>query len=78
MIDFIDQSGTERVAEIDRQGKQDFAVGKEQAIENEKKRLSENFKNKLDNAEVQYKILKSAEQNKARIDRMRSVNELVE
>merc|ERR1711957_1163464 len=71
MIEFIEQSGKERCEEIQRQAKQDFAVGKEQAIENEKKRLKDNFENKLVNAEVQLKIKKSAQQNKARIDRMR-------
>ena len=40
--------------------------------------LSESFKNKLDNAEVQLKIKKSADQNKARIERMRAINDLVE
>ena len=78
MIDFINQSGKERVDEISRQAKQDFAVGKEQAIETKKKMLTESFKNKLDNAEVQLKIEKSAQQNKARIARMRAINELVE
>merc|ERR1740139_2092747 len=78
MIEFIEQSGKERCEEIQRQAKQDFAVGKEQAIENEKKRLKDNFENKLVNAEVQLKIKKSAQQNKARIDRMRAINELVE
>jgi V-type H+-transporting ATPase subunit E len=78
MIDFINQSGKERVLDIDTQAKQDFAVGKEQAIENKKKLLTESFKNKLDNAEVQLKIKKSADQNKARIERMRAINDLVE
>jgi vacuolar-type H+-ATPase subunit E/Vma4 len=56
MIKFIEQSGNERVADIKQQGKQDFAVQKEQAIETKKKMLTESYKNKLDNEEVKLKI----------------------
>lgn len=61
MIDFIRKSGEERVKEINQQAENDFNVGKEQHIEAEKKRLTDNYANKLQNEEIRLKIAKSAE-----------------
>jgi V-type H+-transporting ATPase subunit E len=78
MIKFIKAHGDERVAEIRRQANNDFTVGKEKTIEAEKKRLVEQYQKDLANAEVNFKIEKSALQNQQRIDKMRRINELVE
>lgn len=78
MIKFIKAHGDERVAEIKRQANNDFTVGKEKTIEAEKKRLVEQYQKDLANAEINFKIEKSALQNQQRIDKMRRINELVE
>ena len=44
----------------------------------EKAKIDENFKNDLANKEVEMKIARSKEQNLARIERMKMVNELTE
>jgi len=49
-----------------------------QYVEEEKKKIAENYKNLLANEEVRLKIEKSKQQNMARIERMRKVNEYVE
>ena len=78
MLEFIRQHGNERVAEIKRQTQEDFVVQKEQLIQKEKQRLTNQFNKDLSIAEINLKIEKSAEQNKERIERMKAINELVE
>ena len=78
MINFIQQHGRERVDEINAQAEMDFTVLKEKTIEQEKKRLSEQFTKDINIAEVNLKIERSAELNKTRISKMRRTNELVE
>ena len=78
MINFIKSHGDERVAEILEQANQDFSIGKEKMIEAEKIRLADKLKKDLAMAKVNMKIERSAELNKARINKMRKTNELVE
>jgi V-type H+-transporting ATPase subunit E len=78
MINFIQQHGKERVGEIKEQANMDFTVVKEKTIESEKKRLMEQFEKDVNIAEVNLKIARSAELNRARILKMRKTNELVE
>jgi hypothetical protein len=78
MIKFIQAHGNERVEEIKRQAGNDFTVGKEKTIEAEKKRLVEQYQKDLANAEINFKIEKSAQQNAQRIEKMKKINELVE
>ena len=52
MINFIQQHGKERVAEIREQSETDFAVEKEKTIEAEKKRLEEKFEKDVNIKEV--------------------------
>lgn len=78
MIAFIQTHGKERVAEIQKQAEDEFTIGKEKQIEADKKRLTENYENKLQNAEAKLKIEMSAKQNKMRIEKMQIINELVE
>jgi V-type H+-transporting ATPase subunit E len=56
----------------------DFTVVKEKTIEAEKKRLMEQYEKDVNIAEVNLKIARSAELNRARILKMRKTNELVE
>ena len=78
MVAFIIQHGKEEVARIEKSMGDEFTIQKNQYIEEEKKKITENFKNELANQEVRLKIEKSKEQNMQRITKMRKVNEIVE
>ena len=78
MISFIKQHGEEEVTAIKQSSDAEFIVQKNNYITKEKLKITENFKNELDNQEVRLKIEKSKLQNAARIERMRKVNEIVE
>jgi V-type H+-transporting ATPase subunit E len=78
MINFIKSHGEEKVTEIKEQAAHDFSVAKEKMIESEKIFLDKKFKTELDNAEVKLKIERSAEMNKARIEKMRETAKLVD
>lgn len=78
MIEFIRTQGKERVQQIKSQMDYDFATQSEHMIMAEKKRLRDQMNKDLQIAERDMKIKKSKAQNKARIDRMKRTNELVE
>lgn len=77
MIDFIKAHGTERVRDIESQTQTDYVVQKEKLIMSKRKQLFDQFEKDLNIAEINLKIQKSAEQNKARIERMQKINEMV-
>jgi V-type H+-transporting ATPase subunit E len=78
MIAFIRSHGDERVAAINKQAEDEFTIQKEKYIAEEKERLTQDYKNKLQQDEIKLRIQKSAEQNAIRIQKMRTVNQLVE
>lgn len=78
MIEFIQQQGRERVNQITQQMETDFTVQSEKMIQAEKKRLRDQMLKDLQIAERDMKIAKSKAANKARINRMKRTNELVE
>jgi len=78
MIEFIQQQGRERVNQITQQMETDFTVQSEKMIQSEKKRLRDQMLKDLQIAERDMKIAKSKAANKARINRMKRTNELVE
>ena len=78
MVAFIKQHGIEEVARIEKSMGDEFTIQKNQYVEEEKKKITENYKNELANQEVRLKIEKSKQQNAQRIERMRKVNEIVE
>ena len=78
MIQFIKSHGEERVGTIDRQAEDEFTIQKEKYIAEEKDNLTNFYKGKLAQDEIKLKIQKSAEQNAKRIDKMKTVNSLVE
>ena len=78
MVAFIKQHGKEEVDRIEKSMGDEFTIQKNQYVEEEKKKITENFKNELANQEVRLKIEKSKLQNTARIERMRKVNEYVD
>ena len=78
MVAFIQQHGKEEVARIQKSMGDEFTIQKNNYVEEEKKKITENFKNELANQEVRLKIEKSKQQNLERIQKMRKVNEFVE
>ncbi len=63
MIAFINQHGEETVAKIKKQMGDEFTIQKNSYVEEEKKKITENYKNELANKEVALKIERSKEQN---------------
>lgn len=61
MIQFIEQHGTETVEKIKKQMADEFTIQKNTYVEEEKKKITENYKNELANQEVRMKIEKSKE-----------------
>lgn len=78
MIDFIRSHGRERVETINKQAQDEFTIQKEKYIAEEKERLTQEYKNRLQQDEIKLRIQKSAEQNALRIQKMKTVNTLVE
>jgi V-type H+-transporting ATPase subunit E len=78
MINFIQAHGKERVQEIEDESREAFNIEKEKLIESEKNRLEEKHFKDLQNEEVKMKIARSAELNKARIEKMRRTSKLVD
>ena len=78
MINFIKSHGDERVNEIEDEAREMFNIEKEKLIESEKSRLEEKHTKDLQNEEVKMKIARSAEVNKARIEKMRRTANLVD
>ena len=78
MINFIKSHGDERVNEIEDEAREMFNIEKEKLIESEKSRLEEKHTKDLQNEEVKMKIARSAEVNKARIEKMRRTADLVD
>ena len=78
MIAFIEQHGKEEVDRIEKSMNDDFTVGKNQYVEDEKKKIEKNYETELKNQQVKLKIEKSKQQNMARIERVRKVNEYID
>lgn len=78
MVAFIQQHGKEEVARIQKSMGDEFTIQKNNYVEEEKKKITENYKNELANQEVRLKIEKSKQQNLERIAKMKKVNEYIE
>jgi len=78
MIEFIKNSGKERCNEIEKHAEEEFTIQREKTIDAQKERINKNYVFKLKNEDTRMKQEKSADQNKARIERMKMINNLVE
>jgi vacuolar-type H+-ATPase subunit E/Vma4 len=78
MIAFIRTHGDERVQTISKQAEDEFTIQKENYIAEQKEAIITDYKNKLQQDEIKLRIQKSAEQNIARIQKMKTVHSLVE
>ena len=59
MVAFIVQHGKEEVASITKSMQDEFTIEKNSYLDEEKNKITENFKNELANAEVRLKIERS-------------------
>ena len=59
MVVFIVQHGKEEVARITKSMQDEFTIEKNSYLDEEKNKITENFKNELANAEVRLKIERS-------------------
>ena len=78
MIQLLEQQGAEKIHAIQSATADEFTVQKNTYVDEEKRKIAENYKNELANHEVRMKIEHSKMQNATRIERMRLVNEKVE
>jgi len=77
MVQFIRTHGEERVQTIKKQADDEFTVQKESYIAEEKERITADIRARLLKDEIQLKIERSKKENVLRIEKMRTVNQLI-
>lgn len=77
MVQFIRTHGEERVQTIKKQADDEFTVQKESYIAEEKERITADIRSRLLKDEIQLKIERSKKENVLRIEKMRTVNQLI-
>jgi V-type H+-transporting ATPase subunit E len=75
---FIKRQGEEKVATINKQRDDEFNTERNKHIEEEKQRIITEYNNRLAQDEIKLKIQRSATENMARIQKMKTVNTLIE
>lgn len=78
MLKFIHRQGQDKADQIVAQTKEEFKKERENFIKAEQERISEEFKTRRAQDEIKLKIQKSAQENAARIQKMKTVNSLIE
>jgi vacuolar-type H+-ATPase subunit E/Vma4 len=78
MLKFISQQGNDKATSISKQGEEEVVREKAQFIAAEKERIVNDYQTKLAQDKVKLKIQLSAEDNKVRIERMSTVNALIQ
>ena len=78
MVKFITAQGNERALAIRKQGQEDYEREKAQFIEQEKERIKGEYITRYKQDEIKLKIQRSAVENSTRINRMQTVNGLIE
>lgn len=78
MVQFIRNHGDERVATINKQADDEFTVQKESYIAEEKERILADIRDRLRKDEINLKIDRSKKENVLRIEKMRTVNQMIE
>ena len=78
MVQFIRNHGDERVATIKKQADDEFTVQKESYIAEEKERIMADIRDRLRKDEINLKIDRSKKENVLRIEKMRTVNQMIE
>lgn len=77
MVQFIRTHGEERVATIKKQADDEFTVQKESFIAEEKERITADIRERIKKDEINLKIDRSKKENVLRIEKMRTINQLI-
>jgi V-type H+-transporting ATPase subunit E len=78
LLKYINRTGDDKLNSINKQANDEFQSQKSQYIKEEQARITNEYKVKLDQDEIKLKIQRSANENNARIQKMRTVNTLIE
>ena len=78
MLDYIKNHGNENVTKIDKEMNEEFSKQKQVYINEEKERIVHEYKVKLQQDEIKLRIQKSSAENAARIQKMKTINQLIE
>ena len=78
MLKFLKRHGEDKANTITKQADDEFKSMRNNFIEEEKARIVWDFKNRLAQDEIKLKIQRSASENVARIQKMKTVNSLIE
>lgn len=78
MVAFIDQEANEKAAEIDAKAAEEFAIEKDNLVNQQKQKILQFFSKKEKQIELQRKIQQSNLQNQARISILKAREELVQ
>lgn len=78
MLKFLKRHGEDKANTITKQADDEFKSMRNNFIEEEKARIVQDFKNRLAQDEIKLKIQRSASENVARIQKMKTVNSLIE
>merc|ERR1712127_761969 len=78
MVAFIDQEANEKAAEIDAKAAEEFAIEKDNLVNQQKQKILQFFSKKEKQIELQRKIQQSNLQNQSRISILKAREELIQ
>lgn len=78
LLKFISDQGRERAEQIKRQGQDEFKGQRDSYIKEEQARITNEYNARIAQDEIKLKIQRSANENNARINKMKTVNALIE
>ena len=78
MLKFIHKQGQDKADQIQAQTKEEFKKERENFIAAEQERITNEFNTRLAQDQIKLKIQRSANENAARIQKMKTVNSLIE
>jgi len=78
MVAFIDQEANEKAAEIDAKAQEEFAIEKDNLVNQQKQKIQQFFQKKEKQVELQRKIQHSNLQNQSRISILKAREDLIQ
>lgn len=78
MLKFLRRTGEDKANRIESQAREEFKAQRDDFIREEQERMLTEYKNRIAQDEIKLKIQRSANENSARIQKMKAVNVLVE
>lgn len=78
LLKFINRTGQDKINTISKQGQEEFNSQRASYIRDEQERIVSDYKTRLAQDEIKLKIQRSANENAARIQKMKTVNALIE